>query len=290
MSVEIDPVELGFRRPFTVEVSRILKIRNPNTTPVAFKVKTTAPKQYCVRPNSGRIEPDREVEVTVLLQAMKQDPPADAKCRDKFLVQSCPITGDKEFAPVQDIWDSVEKSQIQEKKIRVTFQPAEGNDNAGPTATPIRNNLSNGVEATPEPHSYASPSETDTTNTDPAPPAYSPSQRSAEPEEKKPILAAAPPVVSNAASAAAAAAISAKDATQKTLKDLPAKVDAAKSAAVSAVDNSGLRQRKSASTATANPAQVHPAVQGARQGSEGVPLHIVAILCLISFLLAYFFF
>ena len=91
-------------------------------------------------------------------------------------------------------------------------------------------------------------------------------------------------------SAAAAAAISAKDATQKTLKDLPAKVDAAKSAAVAAVDNSGLRQRKSAGTTTANPAQVHPAVQGARQGSEGVPLHIVAILCLISFLLAYFFF
>jgi hypothetical protein len=64
MSVEIDPVELGFHRPFTQEVSQILKIKNPNHTPVAFKVKTTAPKQYCVRPNSGRIEPGKEVEVT----------------------------------------------------------------------------------------------------------------------------------------------------------------------------------------------------------------------------------
>jgi hypothetical protein len=63
MSVEIDPQELGFHRPFTVEVSEVLKIRNPNSHPVAFKVKTTAPKQYCVRPNSGRVEPGKEVEV-----------------------------------------------------------------------------------------------------------------------------------------------------------------------------------------------------------------------------------
>jgi hypothetical protein len=70
--------------------------------------------RYCVRPNSGRVEPGKEVEVTgmceyngytcfkadslqVLLQAMKQEPPLDAKCKDKFLVQSVAITADKEF-------------------------------------------------------------------------------------------------------------------------------------------------------------------------------------------------
>ncbi|KAK5162538.1 hypothetical protein LTR04_003469, partial [Oleoguttula sp. CCFEE 6159] len=44
MSVELDPVELGFQRPFTHEVSQTLRLRNPNSDPVAFKVKTTAPK------------------------------------------------------------------------------------------------------------------------------------------------------------------------------------------------------------------------------------------------------
>jgi len=34
---------------------------------------------------------------------MKQEPPADARCRDKFLVQSVAITGDKEFTNVQQI-------------------------------------------------------------------------------------------------------------------------------------------------------------------------------------------
>jgi len=40
---------------------------------------------------------------TVLLQAMKAEPPSDTRCRDKFLVQSIPITGDKEFTNVQQI-------------------------------------------------------------------------------------------------------------------------------------------------------------------------------------------
>lgn len=40
---------------------------------------------------------------TVLLQAMKQDPPLDTKCKDKFLVQSVIISGDLEFSNVQTI-------------------------------------------------------------------------------------------------------------------------------------------------------------------------------------------
>ena len=49
--------------PLTQLVKRTLAVANTNSQPVAFKVKTTAPKQYCVRPNSGRIEPGERVEV-----------------------------------------------------------------------------------------------------------------------------------------------------------------------------------------------------------------------------------
>lgn len=145
MSVDIEPTELGFRRPFTVEVSETLRIKNPNATPIAFKVKTTAPKQYCVRPNSGRIEPGREVEVSVLLQAMKADPAPDFKCRDKFLVQSIPITSDKEFNSVTEIWDKAEKKEVQEKKIRVVFLTADDPDALAPASTPARPISSSGV-------------------------------------------------------------------------------------------------------------------------------------------------
>lgn len=113
--------------PLTQLVKRTLTVSNPNNQPVAFKVKTTAPKQYCVRPNSGRIEPGEKVEVQVLLQPMKEEPPSSAKCRDKFLVQSTIITPDFETASLQEIWPVIEKenkSAIHEQKIRCAYLPA----------------------------------------------------------------------------------------------------------------------------------------------------------------------
>ncbi|KAF9102498.1 phosphatidylinositol-binding protein scs2 [Mortierella sp. GBA35] len=127
MSIELDPSsQLSFRRPLTEAIKESLIIRNPTQLPIAFKVKTTAPKQYCVRPNSGRIEPGQELEVQVQMQAMKEDPPADFKCKDKFLVQSVAITAEREQLAPGDLWPTMErdaKDQIREKKIRCAFLP-----------------------------------------------------------------------------------------------------------------------------------------------------------------------
>ncbi|KAG8168613.1 hypothetical protein KVR01_001362 [Diaporthe batatas] len=273
MSVEIDPQELGFRRPFTVEVSQLLKLKNTNKSPVAFKVKTTAPKQYCVRPNSGRIEPGHEVEVTVLLQAMKQDPPADTKCRDKFLVQSVPISGDLEFSNVQTIWESVEKSQVQEKKIRVVFLPAGGAGSAGGVAaTPIRQqNFTNGAEQTPDtapPPAYSSPDEHRPTSSN-APPSEPASEYKDDAEVAAPV-AAAPQAVNDTP----------KDEVKREIASSGA-------SGAASTEQEGLRQRKGPAAADI-PAQIATAARP--QGTEGVPIQIAAILCLVSFLLAYFFF
>ncbi|KAF9572063.1 phosphatidylinositol-binding protein scs2 [Mortierella alpina] len=128
MSVEIEPsTQLSFRRPLTEAIKETLLIRNPTQLPIAFKVKTTAPRQYCVRPNSGRVEPGQELEVQVQMQAMKEDPPADYKCKDKFLVQSIAITAEREQLLPTELWPMMErdaKDQIREKKIRCAFLPA----------------------------------------------------------------------------------------------------------------------------------------------------------------------
>ena len=49
--------------PFTEVVTAELKLTNPSKKRICFKVKTTAPKQYCVRPNNGLIEPNGTVMV-----------------------------------------------------------------------------------------------------------------------------------------------------------------------------------------------------------------------------------
>lgn len=84
MSVEIDPVELGFHRmlifdylptytyrtigPFTSEVSQILKIRNTNHTPVAFKVRRSPPTGQVYR----ALQPNRTLPTQVKTTAPKQ--------------------------------------------------------------------------------------------------------------------------------------------------------------------------------------------------------------------------
>ncbi|KAF7896304.1 hypothetical protein EAF00_006318 [Botryotinia globosa] len=300
MSVEIDLQELGFHRPFTTEVSQTLRIRNPNRTPVGFKVKTTAPKQYCVRPNSGKLEPGRSIDVTVLLQAMKDEPPLDAKCRDKFLVQSVEITPDKEFvdSPSNHV-DRADKKDIQEKKIRVVFLPPKSTGAA--VITPMRNGVNGANSALPTP--------------DTAPPAY----RSVSPEEHftpaanrvVPANSGPAPSVSvndepignrnlgdarssafNPADSTSresnASAVTAPTGMPTSVEELQAQLAEAKKTIASYAEQGGMRMRKVANGETSNETVNEMATK--LQGVEGVPVQIVAALCLLSFLLAYLFF
>lgn len=55
-----------------------LTLQNPSDERVAFKVKTTSPKKYCVRPSSGIVEPKSSKEVQVIMQAQREYPPSFA--------------------------------------------------------------------------------------------------------------------------------------------------------------------------------------------------------------------
>lgn len=55
-------------------------------------------------------------------------------------------------------------------------------------------------------------------------------------------------------------------------------------------EQEGLRQRKATAPADEKPSVPEIASAVTPRGTEGVPIQIVAILCLVSFLLAYFFF
>lgn len=128
--------ELSFKKPFTATSKQPITITNSLSEPVAFKIKTTAPKQYCVRPNSGRLGAGESCTITVLLQAMKEDPPPDFVCKDKFLVQAIKV--EKEFLDQDQetatsrlafLWSNAESSKksgivdaIFEKKLKVVFE------------------------------------------------------------------------------------------------------------------------------------------------------------------------
>ncbi|TPX59250.1 hypothetical protein PhCBS80983_g02561 [Powellomyces hirtus] len=151
--------ELAFSPPFSQTVKRTLTVTNAHpTSPIAFKIKTTAPKQYCVRPNSGRVAPNNSIQVQVLLQATKDDNAThtllSSKSKDKFLVQGIKVPhdvmtldGDELVARLGELWSQAETlkktspdaaSQVlAERKLRCVYtenaetEPESGTGNGG---------------------------------------------------------------------------------------------------------------------------------------------------------------
>ncbi|KAL8633036.1 hypothetical protein Q9189_001290 [Teloschistes chrysophthalmus] len=294
MSVELDPPELGFRRPFTQEVTQLLRLRNPGSEPIAFKVKTTAPKQYCVRPNSGKIDAGQDVEVQVLLQAMKEDPPPDARCRDKFLVQTVALSRDSDTTNIPAIWQNIEKankSSIQERKIRVAFLPVDGN-----ASTPSHHNVYGAHLGDEAPPAYGSPAPSFGS---PGPDAVTPMNHSANfstngRAETNQMNDESVASKTQATSSAAASGIAnpvptSGDDLKGQLADAHATIRRLKDQ----TESQGLRQRKTDAVNQDARERITTGTTGMgvqQQPADGVPVQIVAALCLLSFLLAYFLF
>ena len=91
---------------------------------MAFKVKTTAPKFYCVRPNAALVAPGEQVQVQVILLGLAEEPTPDFKCRDKFLVITLPAPYDLGSSSVTEAWPQLEaefKQHAVSKKIKVKY-------------------------------------------------------------------------------------------------------------------------------------------------------------------------
>lgn len=149
------------------------------------------------------------------------------------------------------------------------------------------------VEATPDapPPAYSSPSENNTVaSTKAAPQPDVASKR--ETGSESPEIKREPQEAATLAQSTINTVKSTAGATYEGLKDQVANVEA-KVSSLTSDTTSGLRQRK---TGAADPAEkgtvppVRELARATRQGTEGVPVQIVAVLCLLSFLLGYLFF
>lgn len=118
--LRIEPAtELKFVGPFSSVVTSELKLTNPSGKKVAFKVKTTAPKRYCVRPNSGLIEPNGQVVVSVMLQPFEYDP--TEKNNHKFMVQSLSAPT-ATVETLDQLWKDTVAGQLMDSKLKCVFE------------------------------------------------------------------------------------------------------------------------------------------------------------------------
>ncbi|KAF9687713.1 hypothetical protein SADUNF_Sadunf02G0121600 [Salix dunnii] len=133
--LNIHPVELKFPFELRKQSSCSMQLTNKSDEYVAFKVKTTNPKKYCVRPNTGIVMPGSTRSVTelptilvwivlVTMQAQKEAPP-DMQSKDKFLLQSVVApdgTTTKEIT--SEMFNKEGDKVVEEFKLRVVYIPA----------------------------------------------------------------------------------------------------------------------------------------------------------------------
>ena len=184
----------------------------------------------------------------------------DAKCRDKFLVQSAPL----------QVWSEIDKappaSALQEQKIRVNFLSAD-HDNLQ------SNNATGSNYHDDEPPPYGSPAER----------FGSPAAQSL-PQDANVMGAGARSVGGEKSQSAADNAATSTSGIQNDREQPGTNTEGQSSSIASKIADPELRQRKLQEASD----KVQTVVQ--QSGDTGVPVHVVFGLCLLSFLIAYFFF
>ncbi|KFK35263.1 hypothetical protein AALP_AA5G262700 [Arabis alpina] len=119
--LSVEPLDLQFPFELKKQISCSLYLTNKTDNNVAFKVKTTNPKKYCVRPNTGVVLPRSTCEVLVTMQAQKEAP-SDMQCKDKFLLQgviATPGITAKEVTP--EMFSKESGHLVEETKLKVTY-------------------------------------------------------------------------------------------------------------------------------------------------------------------------
>lgn len=135
--VEIAPRELKFTFEPKKQSSCTIRLINKSQNHVAFKVKTTSPKKYCVRPNTGIIKPRASCDFTVTMQAQKAPPP-DMACKDKFLVQGTVVAEETVEEDITSAMFSKDDGKyVQENKMRVIL--------ISPPSSPVLSPINGGV-------------------------------------------------------------------------------------------------------------------------------------------------
>ncbi|PSS19621.1 Vesicle-associated protein 2-2, N-terminally processed like [Actinidia chinensis var. chinensis] len=117
--LEIQPSELKFICESKKPSSCSVQLVNNSNNHVAFKIKTTSPKKYSVRPTTGIIKPISTCDVIVTMQAHRLAPP-DMICNDKFLVQSTVVpSGTTDEDITSSLFAKDAGRYVEENKLKV---------------------------------------------------------------------------------------------------------------------------------------------------------------------------
>lgn len=144
--VSLTPGELHFQ----VTLGRIsttgVTIKNISDTAIAYKVKTTRPKRYCVVPFAAVLQPDQHINVELRQQAFRSLP-EDVE-RDRFLLQVIQLDNvpkgqssgpEHGYATAMELWTCAPSQHVVQSKftVRMEIVPSPDLDYIHPPAAPV---------------------------------------------------------------------------------------------------------------------------------------------------------
>ncbi|XP_057787045.1 vesicle-associated protein 1-2-like [Salvia miltiorrhiza] len=149
--LNVDPVEMKFPFELKKQISCSLQVSNKTENHVAFKIKTTNPKKYCVRPNTGIVLPRSTCDIVVTMQAQKE-PPTEMQCKDKFLLQSVIAPAGASPKDITAEMFNKDQGKVEECKLKVVYiapkqPPSPVAEEADEGFSPCNNTMDNSSEA-----------------------------------------------------------------------------------------------------------------------------------------------
>lgn len=127
--MDILPKTIVFHPPLEQVNATRITLKNSGSQTLVYKIKTTAPQLYCVKPNSSSIPAGHSLEVTITRQGKEVD--TSKPCKDKFLVLSAGVSDEllQEHDKVSELWPEIESKgkagslKIDAQKLQVQYQP-----------------------------------------------------------------------------------------------------------------------------------------------------------------------
>lgn len=95
--------------------------KNVTSRRVAFKIRTTSPKSYNVKPNNGVIMPNEEKKIEFFMQPV-EEVPSSKKQQDKFMIMAIDINQDFDVSRLAEVWKDLPENQVQQVKLVAGFK------------------------------------------------------------------------------------------------------------------------------------------------------------------------
>ncbi|XP_042021565.1 vesicle-associated protein 1-2-like [Salvia splendens] len=115
-----DPPELSFQFDQNRQLSSSVRLLNETDDYVAFKLKSTNPRYYVVRPRIGILLPQSTCEIKVTMRTLRESQHS-LRSKDKFMIESAAAAPDTTVEDARKLFDKESGHPIQEFILRVNY-------------------------------------------------------------------------------------------------------------------------------------------------------------------------